>query len=93
MADDSNDFAVLLEFVEVSFNALDSCLVLPTRRRLGESLLLGCVPLSREAHHQWRGEDMRVCARKPKLFSNDCMSGVLELVQEQKLLNYDAMNI
>lgn len=45
MADDSDDFAVLLHRVKVGFYRRLACLVLPSCRSLRESLLLGAVPL------------------------------------------------
>ena len=48
VADNSDDLAVLLHFVEVLVNAGLPTLILPPTRCLGESLLLRAIPFIRE---------------------------------------------
>jgi len=53
MCDNTDDFAVLLQLVEVSVKLFLTFLILPFAARLGESLLLGVVPDHKKAQC-WR---------------------------------------
>ena len=63
MADGSDNFAVLLELVKVSVDALRASFILPASRGLAEGLLLGGVPLVRGSTQSRRERSVvRVCA-------------------------------
>ena len=80
MADDSDNFAVLLHLVEVLHNTDLTTFILPALGGLGECLLLGAVPSGK-----WGREGGREGEKKClKLISTHGMSGVSELPQVQK---------
>ena len=58
MANDTNGFAVLLDFVEVFVNRCRTSGVFILLRSLGEGLLLGAVPLEEEEEEKcvWRDQ-------------------------------------
>ena len=81
MADDSDDFAVLLHLVEVLLKTDLSTIILPALGGLGECLLLRAIPSVKWGVRERRREGEREEGEKKclKLISTHGMSGVSEL--------------